>query len=281
MVVTEQEKMKSFIWLSIPLWLMLLLHPKVIVSQEDKERIHQISFLSGYSDYTTYEPILSSVRQSSTLFTNGLDYTLHSENRYELGAKLLLLSESDLTSRLSNTGFRAPNTGEMFGGSFESFYRKLIKESFVEIYVGVHLNGFYYDKSLDVIPFDDARAADLLLDLGPSISIVKNLGRHHLKADLGLPLIGYVAAKTRNSETFPFKLIEREKNLGTAIRYGDIEFVNDYFNLNFNSAYSFHITNRLLIGIQYGFQYYDYKKEEPFKVQAVSYRFLLQAKYEF
>lgn len=273
--------MKSLHWLSIPIWLILLLHPEVMVSQEDKERTHQISLVSGYTGYTTYEPILSSVRQSATLFTSGLEYTLQRKSRHELGAKLLFFGLSDLTSRLSNTGFVAPNTGEMFGGSFESYYRKLIKESFVDIYLGVHLNGFYFDKSLDVISFDDARAADLFLDIGPSISIVKQLGKHQLKADVGLPLLGYVAAKTRNSETFPFELIERDKNFGTAIRYGDIEFVDDYFNLNFASEYSFNLTNRLLIGIHYGFQYYDYKKEEPFNVQAVSYRFLLQATYEF
>lgn len=273
--------MQSLRWQNIALLLILFLLPKVTFGQENKKTKHQISFLFGYTDYNTYEPILSSVRQSARLATNGLEYTLQNKKRSELGVKFFLLIESDLTSRLSNSGFRAPNTGELFGGSFETYFRKLIKKNSVDLYLGFHLNGFYYDKSLDVIAFDDARAADLFLDLGPSISVVKNLGKHIIKADLGLPLIGYIAAKTRNSETFPFDLIERDKNVRTALQYGDLTFINRYFNLNFNTEYSFKVTNRCSIGLQYGFQYYDYEKELPFNVQAVSYRLLLQAKYEF
>jgi hypothetical protein len=149
----------------------------------------------------------------------------------------------------------------------------LIKKAFLETYLGFHINGFYYDKSQDVISFDDARAVDLFLDLGPSISIIENFCKHQIKADLGLPLIGYIAAKTRNSETFPFYLIDRDKNISTALQYGDIALINNYFNLNFNSEHSYQVTQNFLIGLQYSFQYYDYKKEIPFKVQAVPYRF--------
>lgn len=273
--------MKTLNLFNVVLSLFLFLNPKLSFSQKNQDTKHQISFLWGSTNYTTYEPILSSVRQSAQLSTSGLEYTLENKNRYELGFKLFLLNESDLTSRLSNSGFRVPNSGEIFGGSFETHFRKLIKTSAVDVYLGFHINGFYYDKSLDVISFDDARAADLFLDLGPSVSIVKNLGKHKIKAALGLPLIGYIAAKTRNSETFPFALIERDKDIRTAIQYGDLAFINDYFNLNLNTEYSFEITSRFLVGLQYGFQYYDYKKEEPFNVQAISHRFLLQAKYEF
>lgn len=272
-------QIKSFKWAIIISF--LFLNVKIIYSQKSSETKHQLSILTGLTNYTTYEPILSSVRQSSRLSTIGIEYTVENETKNQFGFKLLFLNESDLTSRLSNDGFRTPNKGEIFGGSFESYYRKLIKKTSLNIYLGFHLNGFYYDKSLDVISFDDARAADVFLDLGPSISMIKNLGKHQIKADLGLPLVGYIAAKTRNSETFPFDLIERDKNIGTALQYGDITFLNNYFNLNFNTEYTFKITSRFLLGLQYSFQYYDYKKEEPFNVQAISYRFLLQAKYQF
>ncbi len=275
------RRMKPLNRLSIILIWLLTLYPIMSFSQEGNETKHQISILWGITNYNTYEPILSSVRQSSTPSTSGLAYAVERENNYEFGVKLLLLNESDLTSRLSNPGSRAPNNGEIFGGSFETYFRKLIKKTSVDIYLGFHLNGFYYDKSLDVIPFDDARAADLFFDLGPSVSIVKNFGKHRLGADLELPLIGYIAAKTRNSETFPFDLIDRDKTVGTAIRYGDLALINNYFNINFNAEYAYRLTQKILIGLQYGFQYYDYKKELPFNVQAVSYRFLLQAQYEF
>jgi len=273
--------MKPHNWLTTIVLLFFFLNPKMGLSQKNKETKHQISILWGITNYNTYEPILSSVRQSSTPSTSGFSYAVESENNYELGVKLFFLKESDLTSRLSNPGTRVPNSGEIFGGSFETYFRKMIKKSSVDIYLGFHLNGFYYDKSLDVIPFDDARAGDLFFDLGPSISIVKNFGKHRLGSDLGLPLVGYIAAKTRNSETFPFDLIDRDKTVGTAIRYGDLALINNYFNLNFNTEYTYQVTQRFLIGLQYGFQYYNYKKERPFNVQAISYRFSLQAKYEF
>lgn len=261
--------------------IILFFATNILNSQNFSKTKHEVAFLFGNTNYTTYEPILSSVRQSSNLLTSGFEYNIKNITEYELGFKLLFLSEADLTSRLSNNGFRAPNTGEIFGGSFQSFYRILIKKTSLYMYVGLHLNGFYYDKSLDVISFDDARAADLFLDLGPSFSIIKDFKKHQLRADIGLPLIGYIAAKTRNSETFPFDLIDRDKDIQTAIQFGDLTFIDSYFNLNFNAEYLFKISEKLLLGLQYGFQYYNYNKETPFKVEAVSYQFLLQAKFRF
>ncbi|WP_397447454.1 hypothetical protein [Polaribacter sp. R77954] len=265
----------------IAILLFFSLKTNYLIGQKNNQVKHTISIFSGYTYYTTYEPILSSVRQSSTFLTTGFEYSKKNKEKHQLSFKLILLPKTDLTSRLSNDGFRAPNKGEIFGGSFEFLYQKLLRKKGTYMYLGLHLNGVYLDKSLNVISFDDARAVDLFLDLGPSFSITKDLGKHQIKANLNLPFIGYVAAKTRNSETFPFDLIERDKNIGTALQYGDIALINDYFNLNFNAEYSFKITSRFLMGLQYGFQYYDYKKEAPFNVQAISYRFLLQAKYQF